>query len=356
MQRGVIGRLVLGLLLIGLNGGAQPMTLPGAGDDAPEPVAATSPTRPRPVIIAHRAASGYVPEHTFEGVAMAHAMGADFIEQDLVLSRDGVPVVLHDIQLDAVTDVKDKFPDRKRADGHWYALDFDLAELKTLTVHERTNPRTGQAQFPGRFPTGQGTFRIPTLEEELQLIAGLNRSTGRTAGIYPEIKAPGWHRQQGADPSAVVLPILARYGYASKADPCFLQCFEFAEVRRIRQELGYQGRLIQLLGNERTPEGLDPTSPEGLDSYASLVDGIGPALSLIFERGDGGQPTLTGLVQRAHARGLAVHPYTVRADALPPGLADVEALFRLVFETAGADGVFTDHPDRGVRAVQTLAR
>ncbi len=350
MPRGQAVWIALGLLIAGAGMGARPMTDPSR-DAAPAP-----PAPRRPVIIAHRGASGYVPEHTLEGVAMAHAMGADFIEQDLILSRDGVPVVLHDLQLDAVTDVAQMFPTRQRPDGHWYALDLDLAELKTLTVHERTNLKTGSPQFPGRVPQGQGTFRIPTLEEELELIAGLNRSTGRTAGIYPEMKAPAWHRDQGADLSAVVLPILARHGYATKSDPCYVQCFEFAEVRRIRNDLGYQGRLIQLLGGGQTPEGLDPTTAAGLDSFASLVDGIGPSLGQVFRHGPGGTPEPTDLVALAHARGMAVHPYTVRADALPPGLTRVEDFFRLIFGAVGVDGVFTDHPDRGVQAAQALGR
>src|SRR6266478_3317261 len=148
------------------------------------------------IIIAHRGASGYLPEHTLEAKAVAHAMGADFLEQDLVLSMDGVPVVMHDIHVDTVTDVARRFPDRKRADGRYYAIDFTLAELKSLHITERFNPKTGRAVYEGRFPLWQSTFAIPTLEEELQLIQGLNRSTGRNVGIYPEIKSPSWHREK----------------------------------------------------------------------------------------------------------------------------------------------------------------
>lgn len=303
-----------------------------------------------PLIIAHRGASGYLPEHTQEAVAMAHAQGAHFIEQDVVLSKDHVPVVLHDVQIDTVTDVADKFPDRKRDDGRFYALDFTLDELKTLNVTERIDPRTGQAVFPARFPSRQGTFRIPTLEEELRLIDGLNRSTGRRAGVYPEIKAPGWHREQGADISPIVIETLARHGYTSKDDPCYLQCFEFEEVRRIREELGYQGRLVQLIGG-RGRDGFDPTSPEGLDRLAGFVDGIGPALPLVLREGPDGAFVPTDLVSLAHERGLEVHPYTIRADVLPPGIKQPDALFRLVFDVAGCDAVFTDHPDVGLRAL-----
>lgn len=139
------------------------------------------------IVIAHRGASGYLPEHTLEAKAMAHAQGAHYIEQDLVLTKDDVPVVLHDIHIDTVTDVVEKFPTRKRDDGRYYALDFTLAELKTLRATERFNAVTGKQVYPNRFPKGQGRFEIATLAEELQLIQGLNHSTGRVAGIYPEI-------------------------------------------------------------------------------------------------------------------------------------------------------------------------
>lgn len=311
-------------------------------------VLSTMTSAAEPIVIAHRGASGYLPEHTLEAVAMAHAQGAHYIEQDVVLSKDGVPVVLHDVQIDAVTDVARRFPERKRPDGRWYALDFTLAELQTLKVTERINPRTGEPVSSKRFPVGLGTFRIPTLEEELEFISGLNQSTGRIVGIYPEIKAPAWHREQGVDPSPIVLATLARFGYEDKDDPCYLQCFDFEEVRRIREDLGYRGRLVQLLGSPRGPNGVSPTSPEGLDQLARNVDGIGPALPLVLRQSEHGGYQATDLVRLAHERKLEVHPYTIRADALPPGLEGPEELFRLVFDVAGVDGVFTDHPDQGV--------
>ncbi|NUP93107.1 MAG: hypothetical protein HUU36_09685 [Candidatus Omnitrophica bacterium] len=128
--------------------------------------------------------------------------------------------------------------------------DFTLAEIKQLLVRERFSVKTGKPVYPQRYDsaTAPAEFRVSTLEEELQLIQGLNRSTGRTAGVYPELKQPRWHRDQGRDLSRVVLPILRRYGYATKADACFLQCFELTEVRRLRHELGWQGRLVLLVG------------------------------------------------------------------------------------------------------------
>jgi glycerophosphoryl diester phosphodiesterase len=304
-----------------------------------------------PIVIAHRGASGYLPEHTLEAVAMAHAQGAHYIEQDLVLSKDHVPVVLHDTVLDAVTDVAQRFPDRKRGDGRYYAIDFTLAELKTLNVHERVNERTGQPTSLRRFPPGQGTFRIPTLEEELQLIDGLNKSTGRVAGIYPELKGAAFHRSEGVEMSPIVLRVLKQYGYGTKEDPCYLQCFEFDEVRRLREEFGYKGRLIQLLGGRRGGDGVDPTSAEGLDGLAKLVDGIGPALPMVV-RMEGGVASPTDLVKLAHERKLEVHPYTFRVDTLPAG-ADVRELLRVLYEEAGVDGLFTDHPDVAVGYLKT---
>lgn len=130
-----------------------------------------------PVVIAHRSASGYLPEHTLPSVAYAHALGADYLEQDVVLSKDGVPLVLHDIEIDTVTDVATRFPGRQRANGHFYAIDFTLAEIRQLRAHERCDPKTGRPVYPRRFPIGQSTFAVPTLEEDLQFVQGLNRST-----------------------------------------------------------------------------------------------------------------------------------------------------------------------------------
>ncbi|MSU51661.1 MAG: glycerophosphodiester phosphodiesterase [Opitutus sp.] len=306
----------------------------------------------RPLVIAHRGASGYLPEHTLEAKAYAHALGADFLEQDLVLTKDNVPVVLHDIYLDTVSDVAKKFPDRRRADGRYYALDLTLAEVKQLRLSERFNAKTGLPVYPKRYPSGTApsSFLISTLEEELQLIQGLNRSTGRNAGIYPEIKQPKWHRAQGHDISAVVLPILIRHGYATKADACYLQCFELTEVRRLRKELGWQGRLIQLI--EAKAKGEDGTdhghlcSAAGMKELAGLVDGIGPTIGRIVTWPvAGAAPKFTDLVPLAHAEKLSVHPYTIRLDDLPKNCPSAAALHAALFREAGIDGVFTDFTD-----------
>ncbi len=306
-----------------------------------------------PLVIAHRGASGYLPEHTLEAKALAHAQGADYLEQDLVLSKDNVPVVLHDIHVDTTTDVAKKFPDRKRADGRYYALDFTVAELKQLRAAERFNAKTGAPVYPKRYPSAASpsAFQISTLEEELQLIQGLNRSTGRVAGIYPELKQPKWHREQGRDISAAVLPILARYGYATKADACFLQCFELTEVRRLRGELGWKGNLIMLIdGKAKNDDGTDHNAlctAAGVKELATLVDGIGPPLNRLVAWAAPGAPAkTTELVALAHAAKLAVHPYTVRLDDLPKNCPSADALHAVLFGELKVDGVFTDFPDR----------
>lgn len=305
-----------------------------------------------PIVIAHRGASGYLPEHTLEAKAMAHAMGAPFIEQDLVLTKDDVPVVLHDIHLDTVTDIATRFPGRHREDGRYYALDFTLAEIKQLRATERFNAKTGKQVFPKRFPKNRSHFQVPTLEEELQLIQGLNASTGRSAGIYPEIKQPGWHRKQGHDISRIVLPILQRYGYATKTDACYLQCFELEEVKRLRHELGWKGRLIMLLGGKKGEDGTDferLLTPQGLAELAQTADGIGPALGSVISGKTPAERRVTDLVANAHAAKLAVHPYTFRADELPKYATSSDDLLQLLFVDAKVDGLFTDFPDIAVR-------
>jgi glycerophosphoryl diester phosphodiesterase len=288
----------------------------------------------QPIVIAHRGASGYLPEHTLEAKAMAHAQGADFIEQDIVLTKDDVPVIMHDIYLDTISDVATKFPDRKRANGRYYALDFTLAEIKQLHATERFSEKTGKQVYPKRFPKGTSSFSIPTLEEELQLIQGLNQSTGRLAGIYPEIKQPKWHRSEGHDISTIVLPILKRYGYATKEDPCYVQCFEFEEVKRLRTELGWQGQLIFLMGAFKKGEKVATEKPT-MEQIAQVADGIGPAISA----------DIAEQTKLAHAAGLKVHPYTLRVDDLPKWAKSTDEVLHLLFDEAKVDGLFSDFPD-----------
>jgi glycerophosphoryl diester phosphodiesterase len=157
-------------------------------------------------------------------------------------------------------------------------------------------------------------------------------------GIYPEVKLAAWHRQEGHDISKAMLVLLEKYGYASKTDACFIQCFEWEELRRLRGELGWKGRLIFLTGG-KSPW-TDTT--EGLREVAKVVDGIGPPLFAVAEGRN-----LTGLVARAQAAGLQVHPYTLRNDALPKGFASARDYFGFLAREAKVDGLFTDFPDVG---------
>ncbi|HSO82300.1 glycerophosphodiester phosphodiesterase [Thiocapsa sp.] len=332
--------------------------LPMAIAMTPTP-AATFNTEPdparAPIIIAHRGASAYLPEHTLAAKAMAHAMGADFLEQDVVLTRDGQAIVLHDLYLEGVTDVARRFPDRARADGRWYAIDFSLAEIRSLRLHERLDPATGQPVFPARFPPEADLFRIHTLEEELSLIHGLNRSTGRIAGIYVELKHPAWHIAEGQDPVPVLMRTLDRAGYRGPEDDIYIQCFEPDTLKRLHSENGTRIPLIQLIGESDWSPDLPVDfermrTPEGLTAVAEYARGIGPWIGQIHQGlDDTGAHRTTRLVADAHAAGLLVHPYTLRRDALPEGFRDFEALLHFVLVDQRVDGVFTDHTDLAVR-------
>ncbi len=290
----------------------------------------------RTIVIAHRGASAYLPEHTLAGKAMAHAQGADYLEQDIVATRDGVPIVFHDLYLDALTDVAARFPGRARADGHFYCIDFELAEIRSLALHERVEPATGQARYPGRFPPTAGSFRIPTLAEELAFIRGLNRSTGRAAGIYPEIKAPAWHREQGTELAALVIAELDAAGYLAAGERIFLQCFDADELRRLRTELPGLP-LIQLLDRQALQRAKLP-------EIASYAQGIGPPLEALADFRQW-PPRPTGLLVDAARAGLRVHAWTLRADDLPAGAGQVDTVLRVLCGEQGIDGLFTDFPD-----------
>ena len=299
------------------------------------------------LVIAHRGASGYLPEHTIAAKAMAYAQGADYIEQDLVMTKDDEVVVLHDHYLDAVTNVGDVFPHRARDDGRFYVIDFTLAEIRQLAVYERFANSDG-SKFPvfdGRFPLERSTFRVNTFAEEIELIQGLNKSTGRTVGIYPEIKSPAFHRQEGKDISAAVLEVLKNYGYRTKQDLVFLQCFDPYELQRIHQQLFSEMEmavpLVQLLGTD--PQFEPALTEEGLAQVAAYADGIGPSMFLVVKPGS--VVEVTDLVDRAHELDMVVHPYTFRRDQLPAFVDDYQQLLRIFLDDVGVDGVFTDFPD-----------
>ena len=309
------------------------------------------------LIIAHRGASGYLPEHTLESKAYAHAVGAHFIEQDLVATRDDHLVVLHDIYLDQVTNVAQTFPGRHRDDGRYYVRDFQLSEIKSLRVWERRKKGETEAVFPNRFPTGLGNFRVSTLREEIKLIQGLNMASGRTVGIYPEIKRPKWHRVEGVDITVLALDLLDEFGYRKRKDAIYLQCFDLEELQRIRKELGCQLKLVQLIAeNEWSESDTDYEKLKtvaGLKQIAGVVDGVGPWFGQLVDfNSNGGQLLSTGLVSAAHEVDLVVHPYTFRADQLPPGFASLQEMVCWFVNHLGIDGLFTDFPDLALRALQ----
>ncbi|MBA6156176.1 glycerophosphodiester phosphodiesterase [Tenacibaculum sp. S7007] len=290
-------------------------------------------------IIAHRGASGYLPEHTMEAKAMAYAMSPDYIEQDLVLSKDDVPIVIHDIYLDDVTNVSEVYEDRKREDDRFYVIDFTFAELQKLQVTERFNPKTGKQFYPKRFPKGKGNFKLHSLQQEIELIQGLNYSTRKNIGIYPEIKNPEFHHTNGKDIAKITLDILFKYGYKTKTDKCIFQCFDAKELERVRKELKSELFLVQLIEFEE--------ETKQLNHFASYADGIGPWYKQILDKKEKGKWEFTSLVEDAHALELKVHPYTFRADQLDE-FSSFDEMMQVLFFEANIDGGFTDFPDKMV--------
>ena len=278
-----------------------------------------------------------LPEHTLASKVMAYAMQADYIEQDVVLSKDDVPIVIHDILLDDVTNVLEKYPNRKREDGRYYVIDFTFEEIKTLEVTERFDSETGLQIYPNRFPKGTSSFRLHSLQDEIELIQGLNKSTGKNIGIYPEIKKPEFHHENGKDISKIVLNILSNYGYKTKNDKCIVQSFDAIELERIRKELKSQLFLVQLMEFSE--------QKNLLEFYASYADGIGPWYKHLISSKNATDFSLTSLVEDAHKLDLVVHPYTFREDQLDE-FDSFEQMIDVIIHQAGADGGFTDFPDR----------
>lgn len=268
---------------------------------------------PKPLVVAHRGASGYLPEHTLESYALAAGMGADFLEPDVVLTRDHVPICLHDIYLDRVTDVERRFPGRAREDGRFYVLDFSLDEVRSLTA-------TGGTRH------GMRGMQIPTLEEMIAMTRHLE-SKIRPLGIAPEIKSPAFHQDAEAPIVRIVAGVLRASGYADDPARCIVQSFEPDALVELRRDLGVTATLLELLSG-------DPPSADELASIAQRADAIGPPKSMIM----GG----TGrFMADAHARGLAVIPYTFQDD---------EAETRRFFREHRVDGLFSDFTDVALRA------
>ncbi|QTH10424.1 glycerophosphodiester phosphodiesterase [Vibrio fluvialis] len=324
-----------------------------------------------PLVIAHRGASGYLPEHTLEAKALAYGMKPDYIEQDVVMTKDDQLVVLHDHYLDRVTDVAERFPGRARADGRYYAIDFTLAEIKSLRVTEGFNiddKGNKVAGFPDRFPMWKSTFTVPTFAEEIELIQGLNKSLGYDIGIYPEIKAPWFHRHEGKDISKAVLDVLKQYGYDSKDDKVYLQCFDANELKRIHDELlpsmKMDLNLVQLMaytdwnetmtyqGEQAMPYSYDwMFEPGGMKKVAQYADGIGPwKPMLVDDKSTKDNIIIKPLMGEAKAAGLVVHPYTFRADKgrIASYAENFDGMLDVFYNQVKVDGLFTDFPDKAV--------
>ncbi|EZH81050.1 glycerophosphodiester phosphodiesterase [Ectopseudomonas composti] len=327
-----------------------------------------------PLVIAHRGASGYVPEHTLAAYALAALQGADYIEPDLVMTRDGQLVARHDNELGLTTDVaqRPEFADRKRTqsvDGRslegWFSEDFTLAELKTLRAIERIpQQRPGNTRFDGQ-------FEIPTLQEIIDLVKRLEALQQRTIGLYPETKHPTHFQQRDLAMEKPLLAVLERNGYDSAEASVFIQSFEVENLKTLSTLTPL--RLVQLLWIEGQPYdqqvlGSDlgyqqMITPEGLQNIASYAAGIGPEKGMVIPRDAAGNLSApTSLVADAHAAGLKVHPYTFRAENafLPSSLrtgsdpaerGDIDAELR-AFLATGIDGLFIDQPDIAVRLRQ----
>lgn len=324
------------------------------------------------VVVAHRGASGYLPEHTLAAKAMAYAQGADFLEQDVVMSKDDQLVVLHDRFLDRVTNVAEVFPERARDDGRYYAIDFTLDELRKLSFSEGFTVKDGEqvADYPERFPLGKSHFGLHTLSEEIEMIQGLNHSTGRDVGLYVEIKAPWFHQSEGKQVSRAVLETLKHYGYVAQDDNAVVQVFDPNGLKRIHDtlqpELEMDLRLVQLMGETSWDMTFQPDAEGKLEPYdydwmyqeggmqriATYADGIGPWKPMVIEDSSTRDDIkVTPMVEEAHAQGLIVMPYTFRLDEgrIPDWASDYDDMLRAFFVDARVDGVFTDYPDRAVQ-------
>jgi glycerophosphoryl diester phosphodiesterase len=302
----------------------------------------------RPLIIGHRGASGHRPEHTLEGYRLAAEMGADFIEPDLVSTKDGVLIARHENEIGGTTDVEVKFPARRTTrtiDGQtisgWFTEDFTLAEIKTLRARERLLFRSHAYD---------GQFAIPTFDEVIELAQRLGRELNRPIGVYPETKHPTYFRGIGLPLEEKLIASLAKHGWDRKDAPVFIQSFEPDSLRLLRGKTSVS--LIQLTSDASM---LDAA---GLKRIAAYADGIGPEKRLVVPIGaDGSVGAPTDLVQRAHAAGLLVHIWTIRVDKqfLPAGYhGRAEAEFEK-FRDLGVDGIFTDFPDVAAKALRNTS-
>ena len=271
---------------------------------------ACSQTQQRGEIIAHRGASWYLPEHTLEAYALAYGLDADYIEPDLVLSREGVPICAHDLRMESVCNVKEVFPDRAREDGRWYWIDFDLSEIKQLERYARKEaPTIG--------------YTLCTLEEVLVMVDRMNKKTGRVVGVYPELKKPEFHTQEGYDFAGVVTKMLAEYGYTSRDDAVIIQSFSLETLEGIRKS-GSDLRLAW--AGQKSP----PTN-EVLDRASQSID------VLILNRNlvENDDQSTHELIARARKFGFTIHSATFDSES--------EAARRFLTKHK-IDGVFCNDP------------
>ncbi len=325
-----------------------------------------------PLVIGHRGASGYRPEHTLAAYELAIAQGADFVEPDLVSTSDGILVARHENEISGTTDVAahPEFADRrttKTIDGMavtgWFTEDFTLAELKTLRAKERI-PATRPANA-----TFDGQFEVPTLQEVLDLVATVNNTRRRSdhVGVYPETKHPSYFDSIGLSLEEPLVATLEANGYTRPSDRVFIQSFEVANLRELDgmtrlplvQLLSGSGRPYDFTAAGDTRTYADLVTPTGLAEVAGYADGIGPAKGMVIPVApDGTLGAPTSLVDDAHHERLIVHIYTMRNENtfVPPALrtsadpaqrGNVEAEYA-AFWAAGVDGVFSDNPDTAV--------
>lgn len=332
---------------------------------------ATAPLVAEPLVIGHRGASGHRPEHTLAAYRLAIAQGADYVEPDLVSTKDHVLVARHENEIGGTTDVADhpEFADRRTTkviDGAritgWFAEDFTLAELKTLRAKERLpQVRPANTAYDGR-------FEVPTLREVLNLVRAESRRHGRTIGVYPETKHPSYFDTIGLSLEEPLVAALRKADLDDADDPAILQSFETANLREldtlvdtpIAQLVDASGAPwdFTAAGDPRTYR--DLTSPAGLAEIATYADGVGANKNLVLPRTAGATTTPSALVGDAHAEGLVVHVWTLRAENQfmatnfrvgtdPNAYGDLAAETR-AFLDAGVDGIFSDHPDLTVAA------
>jgi glycerophosphoryl diester phosphodiesterase len=318
-----------------------------------------------PLVIAHRGASGYRPEHTLASYRLAIALGADYVEPDLVSTRDGVLVARHENEISATTDVAahPELADRmttKEVDGRvvtgWFTEDLTLAELKTLRAVERLpDLRPRNTRYDHRYD-------VPTFDEILTLVAEESRRLGRSVGVYPETKHPSHFAALGLALEEPLLDTLGRHGMGGPDAPVFVQSFEPGNLRWLRSRTRLP--LVQLVAADGR---VDLVTSTGLRRVASYADAVGVAKDLVLPRhadtGTIGDPS--PLVADAHAAGLQVHVWTLRDENafLPAGYrrgADPAAIGDSIEETqafldAGVDGLFTDHPDTTLEACRLHA-